>query len=174
MDIFFRTLFILLCVSTTAVAQNVQPSSIVETYSDWTVRCVPQKDKRLCQLIQELAQSKGGKRIMSLVIDTPLEDAKTVAATILTPFGLKLADGIVLGVDGKQMTENYEFSTCIPLGCIVPVVLDEKLISKFQSGGKLAVTMVSISDNKRVKVELSLGGFTAAYARLKQLAADAK
>ena len=36
-----------------AQAQEL-PSSLVETYGDWTLRCVLQEGKQTCQMMQEL------------------------------------------------------------------------------------------------------------------------
>ena len=161
------TLFAVLGASV-AFAQDEAPSSVVETYRDWTVRCVPQEEGRTCQMVQELAQRESGQRILSLVIDAPEAD-DLVTATLVAPFGLRLADGITTRVDGGA-AKPFAFSTCLPVGCVVAIDMDEAMIAEMKSGEALVLGMVSITNGQVVNAELSLAGFTAALNRLKALA----
>ena len=130
--VFFGCLLVL---TGAAHAQSAdEPSSVIETYRDWTVRCVPQGEGRVCQLVQELAQTESGQRVLSFVIDAPAGGAETVSATLVTPFGLKLSDGISVRVDDDQDARVLAFSTCLPIGCVAPIDLDEAALDQFRAG----------------------------------------
>jgi len=153
--------------ATTAFAQEL-PSSQVETYKDWTLRCVPVEGKQTCQIMQELSSKQSGQRVLAFVVDQQSHSAPA-SGTLILPFGLELSAGISATVDEQTVFEELAFSTCLPAGCLAPVELTDAFTKQLQAGQSLTLTVKSISSQQPVAIELSLAGFSAAFARLNAL-----
>ncbi|WP_057460801.1 invasion associated locus B family protein [Pseudovibrio sp. POLY-S9] len=153
--------------ATTSFAQEL-PSSQVETYKDWTLRCVPVEGKQTCQMMQELSSKQSGQRVLAFVIDKQAGRAP-VTGTLILPFGLELDAGINAKIDEQTAFERLAFSTCVPAGCLAPVELSDALTEQLKTGQNLTLTLKSISSQQPVSIELSLSGFSAALARLNAL-----
>ncbi len=172
---------------TTGTGAGAQPSSLSEIYSDWKVSCQKMGPKtenkpHVCQMMHKLQNRKSGKLIMAVVLPgNPGKDG--VNALIIAPFGLNLAEGIVVSV-GEANAEaksagltakiqaRAPFHTCLPSGCVARFNLNRNMISALRKGNVAQVKMVSADQNKSVKVNISLKGFTAAERRLKALATN--
>lgn len=150
-----------------ASAQEL-PNSLVETYADWTLRCVPVEGKQTCQMMQELSQKETGQRVLAFVINAPKPE-DVVDATLILPFGLELAKGISAHIDAEFDLEPIQFSTCLPSGCLASVELNAELIGKMQAGEQFSLNVHSISSQQPVSIDLSLSGFSAAFRRLSDL-----
>lgn len=160
----------LLAACAQASAQSEQPDqkTVTERFKAWTVTCV-EAETRVCRMTQELVQQKSGQRLSALVVEE--REGQGPVLTVLTPFGLSLAQGIALSVDETELPKA-QFLTCLPSGCVVPVPLDEAAQEKLRAGNRLTVVGVTASSNKPVRIEFSLQGSSAALARLKALSAD--
>ena len=151
-----------------------QPSSITETYGNWTVQCQSSEAsgdedaQRVCQASQELRQSEIGQRIILVALTNPEDATKGVQVTIVAPFGLSLPAGIQLKINEVELTV-VRFSTCIEgTGCIANADLSSEHLNKLGKEQMLGVTMVA-ANGQKIQTNMSLDGFRASYDRLQSL-----
>lgn len=88
------------------------------------------------------------------------------------PFGLALAKGVALKLDDKPLEGAYGFSTCVIAGCLVPLTLDERVLSELKGAATLAVSAFALDTGREVAFAIPLNGFTSAMNRTAQLLAD--
>ena len=86
-------------------------------------------------------------------------------ATIIGPFGVDLAQGLGIVVDGTPV-ETVPFKTCLQVGCIGYLTLDAQHLDILRGGAGLTV-VIKPSDNpeKEMALPISLAGFADAFAR---------
>jgi invasion protein IalB len=141
-------------------------TSLQETHDDWVVACSVVNDKKRCEFSQALGNKQTGKRILSIEFQPA---GANIHGIILAPFGLRLADGVVLKVDDKPILGKLAFTTCVEAGCIVPVEVDAKTASVIASGNQMTFNAVNGGSGQAVTLNISLKGFTAARQRAAQL-----
>nr|WP_152027359.1 invasion associated locus B family protein [Brucella pituitosa] len=140
-------------------------STLSETYQDWTVSCQTQKDATRCVMTQTQSDAKSGQRVFAAEINNT--NGKSEGVLVL-PFGMDLAKGVTLNTgDG---TQALTYSTCLPQGCLVPVSLSEKQVSKLKSTTELNVIAAALGQKDPVSFKLSLKGFAQAFERIGTLA----
>jgi invasion protein IalB len=62
---------------------------------------------------------------------------------LLLPFGLALDQGVELQIDGgAAITPKQKIQTCLSVGCILPIKLDEKMLAALRKGTDLKVKVV--------------------------------
>ncbi|WP_158285730.1 invasion associated locus B family protein [Pseudohoeflea suaedae] len=152
-------------------------SAITEVHGDWTVSCRQAKGrakdatdsaaKTLCTMSQ---QQVTDKRQHVISMELRLLDGQLRGALVM-PFGLALAAGTSLQIDKAESMGPLPFSTCLPAGCIVPVVVTSAQLAALRSGQQLSVNATALS-KQPVLLSISLKGFAATYDRLTALAAE--
>lgn len=154
-----------------AVAQTtVAPDLLQETYRDWIVRCETPKSAegapaatRICEMAQELSQAEPKQRILTFALQAKPDG--TADLTLITPFGLRLSDGIAIDLAAERLIQ-IGFRTCLPQGCIVSGALDAAMIERLSAGAVATVVMAADAGGQPLALEVSLDGFAAAWARL--------
>lgn len=156
-----------LAVAAVASAGAQEPNALSESYRDWTVRCQtgPEQGRR-CWMVQTLVRQEGGERILQL--EFAIRDGET-SMVMLAPFGLLLAAGATLAIDGERI-DTLAFRTCLPAGCVVDVEPGDALLSAMRAGKELTVDLRVAATEEPLALVLSLQGFTAAHNRLRALA----
>lgn len=146
-----------------ATPSSPQPSSLQETYDDWLVVCRTLADrKRQCSMVQNQVDGKTKQRVLTLELAAG-PDRTTLTAVL--PFGLDLAAGIVLASDDGGLRQVLRFRTCLPIGCVVPAVLDAKAVASLKKARLLLLT-TSMDNGQPMELKGSLKGFPAAYDRV--------
>ena len=144
-------------------------SSLTETYGNWTVSCLVQKQgeaqKVLCSLSQ---QQMDEKRQRALAIEISPADKNAAAGAFVLPFGLNLAAGTILQIDELPADKPIGFTTCLPAGCIVPVNFDSAKAEALGKGQNLSV-LAQAMDGNQIKLNVPLDGFAAALKRTREL-----
>lgn len=153
-------------------------SALSETHGNWTVACravIPEDasatsktargsdngtPKHRCTLAQSQATEKG-ERMLAIEWQPSEEGLK---GTMILPFGLALAKGVVLRIDDGEPAEAQAFSTCLPAGCIVPLAGDDTFVDALRSGQALHV-LVSERTGQALQLTVPLKGFAAAHDR---------
>lgn len=143
-------------------------TAISEQYDDWTVSCTVTKARKQCLFAEALIDKQTGERALSLEF-YPLANG-TAEGVLVTPFSLRLDQGVRLAVDGKPARGSFEFLSCEKSGCIVPLTLEGKLLAALKSGTALEFSAVSLDNGRPVDLSLPLTGFSAAMARAASLA----
>lgn len=156
---------------TKAQAAEPAPDSLTETYGDWIVHCVTPASTdgaasgpQICEMTQELRQKANNQRVLAVSVQ-PNENEADI--TIVGPFGLKLSAGIRLSVEESDVLA-IGFHTCLPAGCVANSHLDSAALATLLESDSAKVSMVDTGDNI-LEISISLNGFTAAFARLKEL-----
>lgn len=167
------TATVLACGSTTAAWSAASlpggASSLTETYGNWTVNCIVQKQaenqKVLCSMSQ---QQVDDKRQRALAIELSPADKNGAAGAFVLPFGLNLASGATLQIDETPAEKPLAFTTCLPAGCIVPVNFDAAKADALGKGQNLSVLAQAV-DGNQIKLNVPLDGFSAALKRTREL-----
>lgn len=142
-------------------------SALNEAHGAWSVTCEIVETAKSCGFSQVLRNRQTGTTVLAVDLAAPAPDR--AEGMLLTAFGLRLADGIGLTVDGKPMGGKLAFLTCVQTGCLVPLALDQTLLAALKAGTALEVTGTRVDDGQPVTLTLSLSGFTAAYNRTAEL-----
>lgn len=118
---------------------------------------------------QTLRDSDSGATVMRIAIAAG-PDAPAPAGSILGPFGVDLARGLVLIVDGTP-SDLIAYKTCLPAGCLADLPLDEARLAALR-GGETLVVSLRPSDNPENEITLtfSLNGFGDALTRVQAAA----
>ncbi|MDR0781923.1 MAG: invasion associated locus B family protein [Pseudomonadales bacterium] len=141
-------------------------SSLQETYDDWTVACVVQAAGKTCAMQQEQHVQQSGQ----LVLAAELRPAGTgVGGTLVLPFGLALAKGATVQIDEGAVSAPLAFSTCVPVGCVVPVSFDAKMLDGLRKGVAFKIKVVPDGGGDAAQFAVSLKGFSAAFDRVAAL-----
>jgi invasion protein IalB len=141
--------------------------SLNEEHGDWTVSCRIQDAEKLCVMAQTLADSQSGQPVLSIELATPAVDK--AEGMLLLPFGLSLADGATLKVDGNALGGKWPFITCVATGCLVPVSFDASQISALRAGTELVIGALGAGAGNPVDLKISLNGFSRAANRSVEL-----
>lgn len=143
-------------------------SSLSETYGNWTVSCLVQKQdeaqKVLCSMSQ---QQVDDKRQRALAVELSPDKSGASGAFVL-PFGLNLSAGAVLQIDETTADKAVAFSTCLPAGCIIPASFDAAKTDVLSKGQNLFV-LIQSADGKDLKLTVPLDGFASAIKRTREL-----
>jgi len=139
-------------------------NSLNEAHGDWTVSCAMTGGKKDCILTQALGDNQTGQRVLAL--ELAMTEKNDAEGMLLAPFGLRLGEGIKLGLDGRDLGTPRPFYTCIATGCLVPIQFDAAALAVLKAGSKLEVNAASANNGEPIKLSLSLTGFTAAVDRV--------
>lgn len=142
-------------------------SSIQETYQDWQVICAQNAAGKRCVQAQQQNQKDG--RLLLRIELAPAPGGPT-PTTILLPFGLELAKGIALRVDGKAVGDRLAFRTCRPNGCLVAFDASQGALNALRTGAVLEIVATVADTGQELKLKVSLKGFTPALERAVALA----
>lgn len=163
-----------------ASAQDAAPSALSETYGDWIVQCAntapPKQEgqepasKRICQVSQSLAQGNSNQRVLMIVFEGAAKDKQPLAGTVIAPFGIDLPSGLSLRIK-DDVYAKAAYKTCLPQGCVAPVVVDAKFEAALRANEKLTVAMTASDTGAPVNLDVSLKGLAQSLDRLKKLAA---
>ena len=157
-----------------ASAQDTTPpslpggaSALQETFADWQVACAAVQAGRNCAMSQVQSQ-QNGQRILAIELQAG-EDGGATGLLIL-PFGLALEAGATLTIDSNPPIASLRFSTCLPAGCLLPVTFSAADIAALEAASTITANASSLDATQPLSLPISLKGFTAAYARLDELA----
>ncbi|MGU3495735.1 invasion associated locus B family protein [Xanthobacteraceae bacterium A53D] len=142
-------------------------SALRETFDDWTVACTVEGTTRVCRMAQQQRRQEGNQLVLAVDLTATKAGA---SGALLMPFGLRLADGVTPQVDENKPAPPVAFSTCMPMGCLVPLTLDAGLIKTLRGATALKLTAKAYDSGQDVTLTVPLKGFAAAYDRLKGLA----
>ncbi len=158
----------LLPFATPAMAQSTPPPepTLKATHGQWEVRCFGQDDCIMTQLHQRTAETADA--VFTIFKPKGLRDNSgnpiIALAEIVVPLGVFLPGALGLQVDQNE-PKAVPFERCIPDGCVVRAPIAATMLEQMKSGGT-AYLIVSPSPDERVRLPISLSGFTAALNNL--------
>lgn len=98
------------------------------------------------------------------VIVVKTADKKARILRVLAPLGVLLPNGLGLNIDGKDIGRAY-FVRCFADGCYAEVILEDSLLSNFQSG-TAATFIVFQTPEEGIGIPVDLSGFTDGFKAL--------
>lgn len=141
-------------------------SSLQESHGDWIVGCSMQgsgeKKNKVCVLSQQQTDQKTGQRILAVEFH-PADSA--VGGILVLPFGLALAKGVTLQLDDQPAMPELSFRTCLPVGCLVDVTLDDKAAEALAKASTLKINATISESGQKATMAIPLNGFKAAAER---------
>ncbi|MCQ0093212.1 invasion associated locus B family protein [Roseovarius sp. M141] len=148
----------------TEVAEKEPPVYIKEKFGDWSLRCFRNADgDDPCQLYQ-LLREEGGNPVAEFSIFRISGQAPAVAgATAIVPLITLLTEELKISVDGGT-AKSYPYRVCTEAGCVAQIGMTEQDIAVFKKGAKAQMVLVPAqAPDQKVKINISLNGFTAGY-----------
>lgn len=152
-----------------ALAQGLPggASTLNETHGDWTVVCSAAEGTPRCVMSQ--TQVGGESRQRVLTVELRATEADAVGGVLVLPFGLNLDHGVSLAIDDAAPSGSLRFSTCLPVGCLVPLDFDANAVAAMRAGNAIAVRAAASETGQEVGLSISLLGFTSAVTRVAEL-----
>jgi len=164
-----------------AVAQNVTGPAAPQTaatrqaapetkdFGDWTMRCFPVQSPAPCDVYQVSINKDTRQRVTSTSIAyMPSRDLYAVEFTV--PLGVSIAKGLGFKV-GDYNVSGVAFRICTREGCVVESPIDPKAIQAMSTADNASLTVTAYG-GKELKLPLSLKGFSAALAAMKDAAKE--
>ena len=153
------------------------PDTLTENYRDWVLICQngvmagATETARVCEVAQELRQSTDGQRVLRMAFAvSPEVPEGSATLTLITPFGVRLADGVSLALTDDALT-RVPFLTCLAVGCIANETLPPELMDHLAQADAAIIGMFTTS-GEPAQFEISLHGLSAAWRRLTALAQE--
>lgn len=143
-------------------------TSLNETHGDWTVTCTTPGGAARCAVSQTQVNEENRQRVLAMEL-TANEGGKAASGTLVLPFGLKLDQGVAFSIDEGELPPPLRFSTCLPVGCLVPLTFSQDAVAAMQAGTTLKVKAVAQDNGREINFSISLSGFAAALARAAEL-----
>ncbi|MGE0393090.1 MAG: invasion associated locus B family protein [Vicinamibacterales bacterium] len=142
-------------------------TAIEETHGDWRVICVPRPDGTHCVVSQQLMDPNTRQRVVA--VELAPADGDGLTGTMALPFGLRLATGVTVQIDGTAEGQAHAFHTCVPAGCLVPLTLDASATARLREGAAITLGASAAEGAQPVQFRVSLTGFASALARARAL-----
>lgn len=153
----------------TACAADRSAPVLHERFGDWEVTCATLDKVAKCSALQQQGTKSGSNRSIQRTIAVEfVAMQKGAVGTLLTPFGVDLAKGVVLRLDKDG--PPLPFKTCLPSGCVVPLQFGEEALRALRSHKVLHISFVTAADGRTIDLRVSLNGVGSALDRLKVLA----
>ena len=137
------------------------------THGDWEVACAPEGASGGCAMAQ-IGTDATGTPVLEMVVrklEEPLEVNEQTAVAVLdviTPLGVVLTEGLSMTIDGGR-EESAAFQICTEQGCLVREPIGDDLVTRLKRG-RVAKISVFAANQGEVTSDISLRGFTKAYA----------
>jgi invasion protein IalB len=141
-------------------------ATLTEDHDDWLVRCgIADKQVRCSTQQQQLSTQT---RQLVLQIQLSEDAAGGLRGSLILPFGLDLTVSPRLSVDKAASPDGIAYKTCLPTGCIVPLVLGADWVPVLRAGTSLGVSAKSV-DGQDANFAISLKGLGSAMDRMTEL-----
>jgi invasion protein IalB len=141
-------------------------TALSETHGNWVVNCRIANNARVCTYSFQQFDRASNQRAFAI----ELAPRQAIAGgTLALPFGLDLAKGVTLAIDNRALAGPLPFSTCLIVGCLVPVSFDAAAQLQLRAAASLKVTGTIHESGEPVDFSIPLNGFTSASARTAQL-----
>ncbi|OIQ06289.1 MAG: hypothetical protein AUK60_08315 [Rhodobacteraceae bacterium CG2_30_10_405] len=137
---------------------------IAATNGDWEQRCIRTEDgSDPCQMYQ-LLKDENANAVAEMTI-LPLPDGQQAVAgsQIMVPLETLLTEQLILQIDSSP-AKIYPFTWCAAQGCVARIGFTAADIAALKKGANATITIVPVvAPDQKVKLTVSLKGFTAAY-----------
>jgi len=147
-----------------APADGVGTMYIAATNGDWEQRCIRTADgSDPCQMYQLLKDENDNAVAEITILVLPDGQQAVAGSQIMVPLETLLTEQLILQVDSAP-AKVYPFTWCAAQGCIARIGFTAADIAALKKGANATITIVPVvAPNQKVKLSVSLKGFTAAY-----------
>ena len=142
--------------------------NVAQTFDSWQMRCIKTDNGAdPCELYQLMKDGEGNSVAEMTLIPLANGGQAAAGATVVSPLETDLQHGITLKVDSGA-AKAYPFNFCAPVGCVSRVGLTADELAGLKRGNTATISVLPYGAPKEsaVNLNLSLKGFTAAYAAL--------
>lgn len=146
---------------TEAAAEGVVKSK----HGGWETRCEtpPGASSEQCAAVQSVIDEER-PNITLVVIALRTADRKSRLLRVVTPLGVLIPSGLGLRI-GADDLGRMNFVRCLPNGCVAEAFLDDKLLSRMQTGDK-ATFVIFETPEEGIGVPVPLTGFKESFDAL--------
>jgi len=147
-----------------APADGVGTMYIAATNGDWEQRCIRTADgSDPCQMYQLLKDENDNAVAEITILVLPDGQQAVAGSQIMVPLETLLTEQLILQVDSAP-AKVYPFTWCAAQGCVARIGFTAADIAALKKGANATITIVPVvAPNQKVKLSVSLKGFTAAY-----------
>lgn len=132
----------------------------------WSTRCSSNSRETApdCQIEQRAVVTETGQLLLLVTIGVSGSSREPVM-TVRTPLQLFLPAGVAMDIDGRDAAK-LDYQTCDQNGCYARTAVSNALLESMFKGLKLNITLETMARQK-VKVPMSLSGFTEVYNKIR-------
>ena len=153
-------------VPTPTVNEDAPPEQVVAVHGDWQIRC--RVESGGCFMYQLAVDAREVPIAEMSIVPLEADDGRLAGFTIVTPLRTLLTEGVTLQIDNGRL-QKYQFGWCTEAGCAARFAVREDGLYQFKRGNKTRLTVLSVEKpDAPVILDVSLKGFTAAFADLQQ------
>jgi invasion protein IalB len=133
------------------------------SYESWRLACpaATQKDVS-CEMVQDILDSQSHSEVARLALGKPPGGKLTLDVTMPLGVALEPGIGIRFGDDPKEALRTEKYRTCTQQGCIVDIVVDDKMQASLNAGKDGQLLFAGVGDGKPIAIPISLKGYSAA------------
>jgi invasion protein IalB len=138
---------------------------VKEKHGSWEMRCEsPQgSSAEQCAIVQSVVDEER-PNITLIVIALKTADRKTRLLRVIAPLGVLIPTGLGLHID-KDDFGRMNFVRCLPNGCVAEVLLDDKLLTRLETG-QSATFVIFETPEEGIGVPAPLAGFKESFENL--------
>ena len=158
---------VLVIVSTGAVlaqAKKEPKGKPAKPRSGWIVQCSDGGEGLVCKAIQAITMRRTGQRLLTVSVQRN-KDGKGAAALYHLPHGIFLPAGVDIIID-KAKPKKLVIQTCDRKGCYSGAQLTAAEVGQMSKAKILSIAFKNLA-KKTITLNMPLGGFGQAYAKLK-------
>lgn len=148
-----------------AANENVEPDVTTATYGAWVLRCQKLPDRRICEINQTLSQPGESNPFALIAVGRTGPDAPLKLIAQIPP-NTALTEAPSLSVGAKTYTAK--FVRCLPGGCFIESDMSDELDKAMRTSTEPASITFKDGQDRPVKIELNLNGFTNGMVALKK------
>ena len=158
---------LLALLSMPVAAQNLPEgaSALNEVHGDWQVVCATQAATVRCGLTHSQSSNDANRsRILAIELAAP-DASGAVKGAMVLPFGLRLEAGTTVTID-EQPHNTARFSTCLPVGCIVPLDFDAETMATMKVGKIMTISALIEDSGQAFNLSIPLNGLASGLDRI--------
>jgi invasion protein IalB len=142
----------------------LEPSVTTATYSDWTLRCVRDKDLKtsLCEVTQTLQMQGQTAPVAQIAVGRPAQKAP-LRLTIILPINVAFDKGPQMQVEEQPaQAASLGWRRCANFGCVADVEVKAETLNAWRVAAKPGQIMFRNAGNQDVALPFSFRGLAQA------------
>jgi invasion protein IalB len=133
------------------------------SYDSWRLACPAAVQKEAgCEIVEDILDNQSHSEVARIAIGKPPAGKPTIDITMPLGVALEPGIGIRFGTDPKEPLRTEKYRTCTQQGCIVDIVIDDKLQAQLNAGKDGQLLFAGVAEGKPIAIPISLKGYAAA------------